>query len=239
MLDALRLASSPCERTFHSALTTRLIAYSAPREASLPDYRFPQTCPVPAARPPPASSAVPAEPRCPPRIAVSVASLWRLACSSAGNVARRPAEPAGPGAEWAAARMDRRCRHGRGAVRSGHRLPGQQRASRGLRPARWPARGWGGHRRGPAGTPPDISNMSPKERYDRLYNRVMRAAESGDQATVAVHAHDHHGLPAARQYRRRRPLPHGHDAAAYRPGAGAVRRGRQHPSSRRVICSAT
>lgn len=37
---------------------------------------------------------------------------------------------------------------------------------------------------GPAGTPPDISNMSPKERYNRLYNRVMRAAESGDQATV-------------------------------------------------------
>lgn len=34
------------------------------------------------------------------------------------------------------------------------------------------------------GTPPDISNMSPKERYDRLYNRVMRAAESGDEATV-------------------------------------------------------
>lgn len=37
----------------------------------------------------------------------------------------------------------------------------------------------------PPGTPPDISNMSPKERYDRLYNRVMRAAEAGDQATVA------------------------------------------------------
>ncbi len=37
---------------------------------------------------------------------------------------------------------------------------------------------------GPEGTPPDISSMSPKERYDRLYNRVMRAAESGDQATV-------------------------------------------------------
>ena len=36
-----------------------------------------------------------------------------------------------------------------------------------------------------SGTPPDISNMTPKERYDRLYNRVMRAAESGDQATVA------------------------------------------------------
>ncbi len=37
----------------------------------------------------------------------------------------------------------------------------------------------------PEGTPPDISNMTPKERYDRLYNKVMRAAESGDQATVA------------------------------------------------------
>jgi len=37
----------------------------------------------------------------------------------------------------------------------------------------------------PSGTPPDISNMTPKERYDRLYNRVMRAAETGDQATVA------------------------------------------------------
>lgn len=37
----------------------------------------------------------------------------------------------------------------------------------------------------PEGAPPDISNLTPKERYDRLYNRVMRAAESGDQATVA------------------------------------------------------
>jgi hypothetical protein len=35
-----------------------------------------------------------------------------------------------------------------------------------------------------AGTPPDISNMSPRERFDRLYNRVMRAAQSGDEATV-------------------------------------------------------
>ena len=33
-------------------------------------------------------------------------------------------------------------------------------------------------------TPPDISNMSPRERFDRLYNRVMRAAQSGDEATV-------------------------------------------------------
>jgi hypothetical protein len=35
------------------------------------------------------------------------------------------------------------------------------------------------------GTPPDLSTMSPRERFDRLYNRVMRAAESGDSATVA------------------------------------------------------
>ncbi len=34
------------------------------------------------------------------------------------------------------------------------------------------------------GTPPDISNMSPRERYDALFNRIMRAAESGDEATV-------------------------------------------------------
>ncbi|MDX2192547.1 MAG: zinc ribbon domain-containing protein [Gemmatimonadales bacterium] len=37
---------------------------------------------------------------------------------------------------------------------------------------------------GGGGAPPDISNMSPKERFDRLYNRVMQASESGDQATV-------------------------------------------------------
>ncbi len=34
------------------------------------------------------------------------------------------------------------------------------------------------------GPPPDISNMSPRERFDRLYNRIMTAAESGDEATV-------------------------------------------------------
>jgi len=37
----------------------------------------------------------------------------------------------------------------------------------------------------PAGeAPPDISNMSPRERFNRLYNRVMSAAQSGDEATV-------------------------------------------------------
>lgn len=35
-----------------------------------------------------------------------------------------------------------------------------------------------------SGTPPDISNMTPRERFDRLYNRIMTAQESGDQATV-------------------------------------------------------
>jgi hypothetical protein len=34
------------------------------------------------------------------------------------------------------------------------------------------------------GTPPDISQMSPRERFDRLFNRVMQAAERGDTAQV-------------------------------------------------------
>jgi hypothetical protein len=37
---------------------------------------------------------------------------------------------------------------------------------------------------GPAGTPPDISQMSPRERFDRLFNRVMQAAQQGDTAQV-------------------------------------------------------
>ncbi len=40
-----------------------------------------------------------------------------------------------------------------------------------------------GQAAGPA-APPDISNMSPQERFNRLYNRVMTAAQSGDEATV-------------------------------------------------------
>ena len=31
---------------------------------------------------------------------------------------------------------------------------------------------------------PDISQLSPRERFNRLYNRVMQAAQSGDQATM-------------------------------------------------------
>jgi len=35
-----------------------------------------------------------------------------------------------------------------------------------------------------AGQPPDISQMSPKERFLRLHDRIMGAASSGDTATV-------------------------------------------------------
>ncbi|MGH7701730.1 MAG: hypothetical protein ACREMO_01435 [Gemmatimonadales bacterium] len=34
------------------------------------------------------------------------------------------------------------------------------------------------------GAAPDISQMSPRERFDRLYDRVIGAAERGDSATV-------------------------------------------------------
>ena len=37
---------------------------------------------------------------------------------------------------------------------------------------------------GPTGRPPDISQMTPRERFDRLFNRVMGAAEHNDTATV-------------------------------------------------------
>jgi Double zinc ribbon len=36
-----------------------------------------------------------------------------------------------------------------------------------------------------AGRPPDISSMSPRERFDRLFNRIMQAAEQGDSVQVA------------------------------------------------------
>ena len=39
---------------------------------------------------------------------------------------------------------------------------------------------------GVAASPPDISGMSPRERFDRLYNRSMQAAESGDAATLGT-----------------------------------------------------
>ena len=34
----------------------------------------------------------------------------------------------------------------------------------------------------PGGAPPDISSMSPSERFNRLFDRVMRAASAGDTA---------------------------------------------------------
>jgi hypothetical protein len=36
----------------------------------------------------------------------------------------------------------------------------------------------------PAAPAPDISGMSPRERFDRLFNRIMQAAERGDSAEV-------------------------------------------------------
>jgi hypothetical protein len=36
----------------------------------------------------------------------------------------------------------------------------------------------------PAGPAPDISQMTPRERFDRLFNRVMQAAEQSDTAQV-------------------------------------------------------
>jgi hypothetical protein len=35
-----------------------------------------------------------------------------------------------------------------------------------------------------AGRAPDISRMSPRERFDRLFNRIMQAAERGDSTEV-------------------------------------------------------
>jgi hypothetical protein len=36
----------------------------------------------------------------------------------------------------------------------------------------------------PSGPAPDISRMTPRERFDRLYNRIMVAAQQGDTAQV-------------------------------------------------------
>ena len=41
---------------------------------------------------------------------------------------------------------------------------------------------------GDGGAPPDISNMTPRQRFDALFNRIMRAAESGDANTVTTFA---------------------------------------------------
>ena len=38
---------------------------------------------------------------------------------------------------------------------------------------------------GGGGTPPDISGLSPRQRFDTLYNVVMRASESGDATRAA------------------------------------------------------
>jgi hypothetical protein len=47
---------------------------------------------------------------------------------------------------------------------------------------------------GLAGPAPDISTLSPRQSFDRLFNRVMAAAEQGDSATVVRFTA--HGLSA-------------------------------------------
>jgi hypothetical protein len=42
----------------------------------------------------------------------------------------------------------------------------------------------GGDPARPAGPAPDISQLSPRERFDRLYNRIMEAAQQRDTAQV-------------------------------------------------------
>lgn len=42
----------------------------------------------------------------------------------------------------------------------------------------------GGTAAGSSGPAPDISQMSPRERFDRLYNRIMQAGERGDTTEV-------------------------------------------------------
>jgi hypothetical protein len=37
----------------------------------------------------------------------------------------------------------------------------------------------------PAAPIPDISRMTPQERFDRLYDRILQALRTGDTATVA------------------------------------------------------
>jgi hypothetical protein len=41
---------------------------------------------------------------------------------------------------------------------------------------------------GLAGRAPDISSMSPRQRFDRLFERVIRASESGDSVTLVQFA---------------------------------------------------
>jgi len=59
-----------------------------------------------------------------------------------------------------------------------------------LRPAAAPEMANAGNAGNPGAAPglsnqaPDISNMTPEQRFDRLFDRVVRASESGDTVTV-------------------------------------------------------
>ena len=87
-------------------------------------------------------------------------------------------------------RLDRGRRRPLRDPAGGHHLQGGARGPRAGRPPTWPtpAPAAQGCRRtvsaGAAGAAPDISQMTPRERFDRLFNRVMQAAEQGDTAQV-------------------------------------------------------
>ena len=57
-------------------------------------------------------------------------------------------------------------------------------ANAGAQGGREASPGGGPFSAGAAGTAPDISQMTPRERFDRLFNRVMQAAEQRDTAQV-------------------------------------------------------
>lgn len=40
----------------------------------------------------------------------------------------------------------------------------------------------------PAPDMPDLASMTPRERFDRLFNRIMRSSETGDEASVGTFA---------------------------------------------------
>ena len=80
------------------------------------------------------------------------------------------------------------------------------------------------------GRAPDISNLSPRERFDRLFNRIMQAAEQGDSVQVAQFTPMALGAYAsAGNTGRRRPLPRSGNSSPVRRDVGRGGPGRHHP----------
>lgn len=111
-------------------------------------------------------------------------SAGAVFCPSCGAAAGAPAAP-GPNRAWVAA----------GVVTALSLLAIVWLMAR--RPAAPPAASAPPTVDGFGGPAPDISTMTAREGFDRLFNRVMLAAEQGDQATVTRLAQ--HGLAAYAQ----------------------------------------